>query len=63
MRRPQGGEAEKTTLDRGENEMLGNYIEELRKGSRKEHQEEPSEERQEGSLKGKDGRRRGVLLT
>ena len=32
----------------------------MRKGSRKEHQEEPSKERQEGSLKGKDGKRRGA---
>ena len=59
-RRPQGGEAEKNTPDRGGDKLSGKYIKELRKGSRKEHQEEPSEERQEGSLKGKDGRRRGA---
>ena len=39
---------------------MGNYIEELQKGSRKEHQKEPSEERQEGSSKGKDTKRRGA---
>ena len=35
-------------------------MEELRKGSGKEHQEEPSEERQEGSVEGKGGRQRGA---
>ena len=59
-RRPQGGEAEKTTPDRGADELLGKSIEDLRKGSRKERQEGLSEERQEGSLKEKAGRRRGA---
>ena len=59
-RRPKGEEAEKTTPERGAAEPSGKSKEELQKGSRKEHQKEPSEERQEGSLKGKDTKRRGA---
>ena len=60
MRRPQGGEAEKTTPDRGKEKSSEQSIEELRKGSRKKRQEGLSEERQEGSLKEEAGRRRGA---
>ena len=59
-RRPHGGEAGRTPPDRGADEPLGEYIEELRKGSRKELQEELSEEMQEGSSNEKAGRRRGA---
>ena len=52
-RRPQGGEAEKTTPDRGAAEPPGQSVEELQRESRKERQEGPSEERQEDSSREK----------